>query len=326
MPRLLFAFLSVVVALPAALFAADPAAEMAGFSVFPTVDLAAVQKTVRTARGPASGVARHLSVQSCYVVPGTPAKALDTLQNWDPTRHSELHIAVHTELSANPAPGDFTKFSSGGDAGSSFAKATEKLSPDLQISRDEAKKYGPGKEAPFKDFWPPLLSARAAGFAAGGAAHQPAYDFTGQEIKPGEELAALLSNQPKIKAHFGGFLSECGALGKPSLKEEHYAELLKAGDDGAVTLGAFASKPAGGGFQAADVLYYSSGGYCAALTLYQAWLVEVGMQVSATLIGALTCFLSLASLHGVERTGAESVMMKEISRSVNFLKSDTAGR
>jgi hypothetical protein len=115
--------------------------------------------------------------------------------------------------------------------------------------------------------------------------------------------------------------------GAGSLKPELYWELLEVDDQGVVTLGASYSRSgAGGTYQAADVLYCASGGYYVALTLYQMWPVTVDGKPS-TLVwrGDMISAASLGSLHGVERLGSESVMMKNITKAVTLFRRDTSG-
>lgn len=335
----LLALLPPVVPRTAAADAASPAAELAAFSVFPNVDPGQLLKAgdVKTARGPAMSSARGLSAQSCYVVPGPPAKALEALRQWDPSRHRELKIFLHADLSGGaPGPAGFSRLRSTPDNGSvrKLVDLTQKLSPELQISREEAKRFSPGggggggaMPEPVASFWAGVLAGRAGEFASGGAARQSAYDHTGQNVRPGEELSDLLRQQDKIRRQFASFLGESGVTGgRASLRTENYYELIDVDDEGVLTLGSFASKPtAGGGFQAADVLYYASGGYYVALTLYQMWPVDVGGQ-PATLVwrGDLISAASLGSLRGVEKLASESAMMKDVSRAVTLLKRDTA--
>ena len=314
---------------------ADPVGEMGAFSVFGNVDLTKL-KEVTTKRGPEMSVGRDLSVQSCYVVPGPPAKALASLEQWDASRHRELQIYVHGDLPAAPTAANFSKLSGAPENGSvkALVVLTQKASTELQLSKDEAKRLGTAAgeskgamPEPVQSFWAGVLAARAQGFASGGAARQPGYDFTGQDIRPGEELAGLLRQQPKVRQQFAGFLGENGVLGgKGSLKKDLYFELIDVDDQGALTLGSFSSKPAGGGFQAADVTYYASNGYYAGITLYQMWPVDVAGQPS-TLVwrGDMISAASLASLHGIERTASESAMMKDITKAVRLLKGDMAG-
>lgn len=336
---LLVVFLSLI-ALPGARSAApvDAVAELGAFSVFPNVDPTQLLKgDVKTARGPAMDSARALSVQSCYVVAGPPAKSIEALQAWDASRHPELKIILHSDLPASPGPANFSRLDAAPNNGPvrALVDATAKLGLELQISLEEAKKFTPAPGAPSKgalpenvrSFWATVLSGRAQEFVAGGAMRQPAYDHTGQAIRPGEEFAGLLRQQEKIRRQFAGFLGESGVIGgRGSLKKDLYFELINVDDDGVLTLGSFSSKPVGSGYQAADVSYYASGGYYVALTLYQMWPVDVGGQ-PATLVwrGDLISAASLASLHGMEKLASESAMMKDVSKAVNFLKRDTAG-
>lgn len=320
-------------ALPA--LAADPAAELAAFSVFPQIDAATLLKgDPKGARGPAMSNSRDLSVQTCYVVPGPPAKALEALRAWNPTGHSELKIYLHSDLPASPNPGSFEKLRSAPSNGAvrALVASTEKGRNELQLSAEEAKalpKEAGGGSMPeaVSAFWAGVLNERAQAFINGGAARQPAYDFVSGGARPGEALAGLMRQQEKIRKQFASFLGESGVTGgKPSLKPELYFELVGVEDDGVLTLGAFTSRPAGSGFQAADILYYASGGYDVALTLYQMWPIDVDGQ-PATLVwrGDLISAAALASLHGVEKIASESATIKDITRTVSIFKRDTAG-
>ena len=98
-------------------------------------------------------------------------------------------------------------------------------------------------------------------------------------------------------------------------------------DHGVLTLGASYNRAGGAdGTQAAEVLYYASGGYYVALTLYQMWPVTAGGKPS-TLVwrGDMISSAALESLHGVERLGSESAMMKDISKAITLFRRDTGG-
>src|SRR4029077_255073 len=212
--------------------------------------------------------------------------------------------------------------------------ATQKLSPELQISKDEAKKFSPAgtgggaMPAAVAKFWSDLLAARTHSFSSGGTSAQPPYDHGGQAIRVSDELNGLLRQQEKIRRQFSGFLGNTGiGRGAGSLSRELYWELLRGEDQCGVSLGAYYNRGgAGGSSQAADVLYYASGGYYVALTLYQMWPVNVEGKAS-TLVwrGDMISAASLGSLHGVERLGSESVMMKDISKAVTLFRRDTSG-
>jgi hypothetical protein len=285
------------------------------------------------------GNPRFLSVQSCYVAPGAPAQQIEALRRWDPTRHRELKVFLHSDLPSNPTAASFEKLKNAPDNGPVrlLVAATQKLSSDLQISRDEAKKFsdvggagrgGGAMPAAVVKFWSDVLATRTHSFSSGGTAAQPPYDHGGQAIRVSDEVNGLLRQQEKIRRQFSGFLGNTGiGRGAGSLSPELYWELLDVDDQGVVSLGAYYNRGgSGGSYQAADVLYYASGGYYVSLTLYQMWPVNVEGKAS-TLVwrGDIISAASLASLHGVERLGSESAMMKEISKAVTLFRRDTSG-
>jgi len=316
----------------------DPVSELASFSVFDKVDLAQLAKSdVKTAHGPPMKNSRFLAVQSCYVAPGSPAQQMEALRRWDPTRHHELKVFLHSDLPSNPTPANFERLKNapGNSSVRSFVTATEKLSPELQISKDEAKKFsaaagGGGAMPPaVAAFWTDVLTARTKTFVSGGMAAEPPYDHAGPSVRASDEVNGLLREQGKIRQQFSGLLGATGiGRGAGSLRAELYWELLDVDDHGVVTLGASYSRGgAGGTYQSADVLYYASGGYYVALTLYQLWPVTVEGKPS-TLVwrGDMISSAELGSLHGVERLGSESVMMKNITKAVTLFRRETGGR
>jgi hypothetical protein len=157
---------------------------------------------------------------------------------------------------------------------------------------------------------------------------QAPYDHAGPSVRASEEVNGLLREQGKIRSQFSGLLGATGiGRGAGSLRPELYWELLDVDDQGVVTLGASYSRGGPGGtYQATDVLYYASGGYYVALTLYQMWPVTVEGKPS-TLVwrGDMISAASLGSLHGVERLGSESLMMKNITKAVTLFRRDTSG-
>jgi hypothetical protein len=315
----------------------DPVSELAAFSVFDKVDINELAKSdVKTMHGPPMS-GEFLSVQSCYVMSGSPARQIEALRQWDPTKHRDLKVFLHADLPAEPGPADFSKLKNAPDNSSvrALVSKTQKLSSDLQVSRDEAKKSSPGAAtgggampAPVAAFWTDVLVARVKSFVAGGTSAEPPYDHGSETIRVSEEVNGLLKQEDKIRRQFSGFLRETGiGRGAGSLTPELYWELLDVDDEGVLTLGAFYNRGgAGGTYQAADVLYYASGGYYVALTLYQMWPVTVDGKAS-TLVwrGDLISSASLASLHGVERLGSESAMMKDISKAITFFRHDASG-
>ncbi|MFZ1220873.1 MAG: hypothetical protein WAO00_16380, partial [Chthoniobacterales bacterium] len=95
--------------------AADPASEMASFSVFDKVDLNELAKgEPKVAHGPPLG-GRYISAQSCFVVAGVPARVSEALRQWNPARHSELKVMIHSDLPSSPSAANFSRLSSAPD-------------------------------------------------------------------------------------------------------------------------------------------------------------------------------------------------------------------
>jgi len=65
----------------------------------------------------------------------------------EPDKHRELKVFLHSELSAAPTAADFSKLQNAPNNSSvrSLASATQKLSPELQISKEEARKFSPAR-------------------------------------------------------------------------------------------------------------------------------------------------------------------------------------
>ena len=317
---------------------ADPVSDLASFSIFDKVDLAQLAKTdVKTAHGAPMNTPRFLAVQSCYVAPGSPAQLMAALRRWDATKHRELKVFLHSDLPSDPSPANFEKLKNAPDnaAVRAFVNATQKMSSDLQISRDEAQKFsaanggGAGVMPPsVAAFWADVLTGRTKAFVSGGMAAEPPYNHAGPSIRTSDEVNGLLREQDKIRRQFSSLLGATGiGRGAGSLTPELYWELVDVNDKAVVTLGASYSRGgAGGTYQAAEVLYYASGGYYVALTLHQLWPVTVEGKPS-TLVwrGDMISSAELGSLHGVERLGSESVMMKNITKAVTAFRRDTAG-
>jgi hypothetical protein len=321
--RLLFLILPVVAVSHVA--RADAVSELAAFSAFDKIDINDLVKSdARTVHGPPMA-GRLLSVQSVYVVAGSPAQQIEAIKEWDPTKHRELKVFLHGDLPSSPTPADFSKLRNPPDNSSvrAFTAKTQKVASDLQLSKEEAKKFGGGEVAAF---WSDVLAGRARAFVSGGTAALAPYDHTGNSVRANEELNSLLRSQDKIRKQFSGLLGESGiGRGAGSLSPDLYWELLDVDDQGVVTLGASYSRAVGAGAQqAADLLYYASGGYYVALTLYQLWPVTADGKAS-TLVwrGDMISSASLAELHGVERLGSESAMMKDISKAIALFRKDT---
>ncbi len=304
--------------------AADPVSEMASFSVFGKVDLNELAKgEIKTATGAPMSNPRHLSAQSCFVIPKPPAQVIAAMKRFDPTAHRELKVYLHSDLPAAPSAPNFSKLNDppGNGAVKSLEAATQKMSPQLQLSQDEAKSFSAGE--PVFGFWVRVLAKRAQAFTEGGASAEAAYDHSPNPAQPGKEFSSLVRQQGKLQRQFGRFLDSTGLVGgKGSIRPDLYWELLEVEDEGVLTLGASYQRSASGeGTMIADGLYYASGGFNVALTLYQLWPVEIGGRAS-TLVwrGDLVSANSLGELHGIERLASESAMRKDILRAATLFQ------
>ncbi len=274
---------------------------------------------------------RFLSVQTVYVAAGSPLQHLDVLRYWNPVQHGEPKVLLHADVPASPGESAFAKIKSAPDnsAVRAFVSATSKMANDLQLSREEAAKWKGGDAAlsgAGGDFWIGVLAARARAFSGGGTSALPPYDHSGNAIRAGDELNGLLREQSKIRKQFGSFVESTGIGRGAGSRPDLYWELINADNIAVASLGAFYSHNSGGNLQAADTFYYSSGGYYATLTLYQMWPVDVNGQAS-TLVwrGDMVSSASLAELHGVEKLGSESAMMKDVAKTVARFRKE-AGR
>jgi hypothetical protein len=311
---------------------ADPLSELSSFSIFDKVDLAQLAKSdAKTAHGPPMSNPRFLSVQSVYVMPGSPTQHLEAMRNWNPTEHHEPKVYLHGDLPGSPSEAAFARLKSAPDNGPVrvLANATAKMANELQLSREEAAKWKGGTGA-FSgaggDFWIGVLAGRARTFSSEGTSVQPPYNHAGSAIRPGDELNGLLREQGKIRKQFADLLDSTGiGRGAGSLKPDLYWELLNADDVAVATLGASYSRNSGGNVQVADTFYYASGGYYVTLTLHQMWPVDVNGKPH-TLIwrGDMVSSASLADLHGVEKLGSESAMMKDIGKSIALFRRESA--
>lgn len=302
--------------------AADPAAELASFSAFPTVDLAALGKgEIKTQRSP-GGSGRMLAVQSVYAVPGTPAQAAEAIRRFNPQRHSELKVYLHGEFSGSPSTGTFAALKSAPNNGpvQAWVKNTVAKAATVQLTNADALKAP--AEASIETvggFWAEVLAKRAGEFASGGIGRVAAYQNGGNSIAPGAELSALMRSQDKLQRHFGSLLNatvEGG--GRPVLSWE----LSEADDEAIASLGAFYLRPqAGGVVQAVDCGYYAGGAFLVSISLYQMWPVDIEGKPSTLVFRAdLVSSAQLGSLRGVERMGAESLMQKKIKRSITLVR------
>lgn len=328
----------LVLAVPA-VATADPLAELAANSAFKEVNLDKLAGgTVQITRGPVMGFARGLAVESVYVVRKPVAATAQLHVQWNPNKHPELKVFLHGELSAHPALAEFQKVASAPSnaAVKAFVAATQKLGAngsDLQLTKADAAAFasqaasgaGSGALPPkVASFWSDVLFRRTQAFLAGGMKGLPPYETGGEAVRPADEVAHLLKDAPKVRAQFATLI-EANPItgGKQVPPQSAYWEMFDADGVAALNLGALYTRPSGDTWQAMDGQFYASGAYYTLLTFYQLWPVKVGGK-DCTLVWRvdLISAAELGTLHGVERMGSSTAMMRETKKSIESLLKD----
>jgi hypothetical protein len=311
---------------------ADAAGDLARYSVFSQVDPSSLAGgKVLSARGPALGFPRDLSIQAVYLIHAPVARTLEMHKQWDATRHPELRVYLHHDLPSHPAIGDFTLPVPNNSAVRTLADVTEKL-PNLgglQLSKAEAGMFkGPGGGGGFppavRDFWREVLAGRWSAFNQHGLSGVPPYDSSEGSARVADEVSRLLREQPKVRAAFRPVIDQSPlGGGSGSLPLGSYWELFDVEGQAAFSLGAACSVQSADSAQLLDLQYYASGGYYAYVTLYQMWPVTVAGK-PATLVWRVDSIssLSLSDLGPFDRMGSSAAMMKDIQRIINFFEKD----
>src|SRR6201984_3415614 len=244
---------------------ADPISDLRSVSVFKDADLSKLSGgDILANRGPAMRFSRGLSVESAFIVHAPVKATVGLLQNWNPTRHSELKGYLSGDLSGR-GPGEFQTLSTapGNSSVKAFVDATEKLPGDsskLQLSAAEVKEFAPGSgsergiAAAVVVFWSKVLSQRLKSFISGGLSSQPAYQTAAGNILPEEEIAALLKESSSARSQFAPLISSTAiGGGRGSVSPNLYWQLFDVEGQAAVSLNAFYARPVGDGWQTADL-------------------------------------------------------------------------
>ena len=124
--------------------------------------------------------------------PGSPEQQITALHQWDPLKQQGAEgfpARRHSAWSRSRGILEIKNAPDNSDTRSLVA-ATTKMGSDLQINRDEAKRFScqeacGGRYPCHRNvayFWANLLNNRLHLFLSGGAAAQPSYDHTGNNI------------------------------------------------------------------------------------------------------------------------------------------------
>jgi hypothetical protein len=309
-------------------------------SVFKDADLNKLAGgDVLASRGPAMSFARGLSVESAYVVRAPVKTTVGFQQRWNPLRHPELKVYAQGDFSGRGSPADFQGLASARPSSSvkAFVDATLRLPQDaskLQLSNAEAKAFAAGGTsdgtvpASVVAFWSKVLSDRVQSFSSGGLSAEPPYETTGSPVRVEEEVSRLIRENGNVRSYFGSLISSTPIGGGRASPMSQSWQMFDADGLAAVSLTASYGRPAGEGWQSADLQYYASGAVYAVVTFYQLWPVKVDNQ-DATLVWRvdMTSAAELGELRGVERLGSGAAMMREIQKGVKaFLRDNSRGK
>jgi hypothetical protein len=319
---------------------ADPITDLRSLSVFKDADLGKLAGgDVLASKGPAMSFARGLSVETAYVVRAPVKTTLALQERWNPVSHPELKVYAQGDISGRGNPGEFQGLASvrSNSSVKAFVDATLRLPGDaskLQLSSAEVRMYSPGGSsegavpASVVAFWSKVLAERARSFASGGLGGQAPYDTSGSAIRADQEVSQLIRESGNVRSYFNPLISSTPmGGGHGSSPTSQTWQMFDADGIAAVSLSASYGRPAGDGWQSADLLYYASGGVYAVVTLYQMWPVKVDNR-DATLIWRIdmTSAAEIGGLRGVERLGSGAAMMREIQKTVKaFLRDNSRG-
>jgi hypothetical protein len=317
---------------------ADPITELRSLSLFKDADINKLAAgDILASQGPPMRFSRGISVESAYIIHAPIKTAVGIIQQWQASRHPELRVYLQGDIGARVTPQDFQNLAStpSNSAVKAFVEATEKLPGDaskLQLNAAEAKEYTSGGSpsggtipAPVVTFWGEVLAQRAKSFLSGGLGAQPSYQTSGATIVVADEVALLLQESGNARSQFSPLISSTPiGGGRGSLTPSLSWQLFHGDKLAAVSLDAFYARPIADGWQIADLGFYSSGGYYAAVTLQQLWPVQVNGS-DATLIWRddLISSAALGGLRGAERLGSGAATMREIQKNVKAFLSDT---
>ena len=167
------------------------------------------------------------------------------MRKWNPTSHRELKVYLHSDIPGSASPGKFcAPAQCARQRGRALPREQDaKLSPDLQISKEEAKKFTPSNDGggamppSVASFWMNVLSGRACFcFRRHRSAAAIRSHRSGDPPERGTQRS--FARAGKIRQQFSSFLGATGIGRGAGGKPEMYWELLSADDQGVVTLGA----------------------------------------------------------------------------------------
>jgi hypothetical protein len=302
--------------LPLATRAAD-----AAWTAFGAPVISASEKAgLRMQSNGAMGFERGLSTQALYVVDCAADDAVKTLRNMDPTRFPELEVfqqhAYHTEAEAR-----FSDLRIDPKIPSFQRLLEEMRAPgSLQLAKEESARL-PGRKdvAAAQTFWAAVLRERWVRFSRDGK-FAPMGGFDARS-----ELQSLLHEEPRIAAHFAPLLAPWTSGNPGAAAVESYWDVSSTEGLANFELGAIFERSEGEVRQVADVTYYSSSGYLAAVSLFE-FIPLTGRATPQTLVwhGTLLSSAEVAGAFGLKRKFAIRTMEDEMRQWIGIFRRECA--
>ena len=287
---------------------------------------------ILTARGAMMDFPNGISAQTCFAVERPAAEVVRRLPRWDPTSHPELKVLVFQALPQPCHPADFAALRLDSPVRSlrwllDKTRATTSTKSVFNLAQREAAELASGRSATAQPqgaaaAWAQLLAARGVAFQRQGWEGVGPYEVAGKPTSAVMQLRALLRDQAELALEFAPLLQKTGLMGAAAdtaLVPFYYWSCFEANHHATVCLGAVFQTAVGARYQIADVEYYVSGEYYAAVTLYEVLPVAGG-----TLVWRVDLFAApmLEYTKGVERLAYEALMVQDIKQETRFMLND----
>ena len=315
-------------------WAGEPVETIQRLSGFRQLDIAQLLAgDIRSERGTLMDFPNGISAQTCFAVPLPAAEVARRLSSWNPQPHPELKMRAFQVLPVPCQPADFAALQFDSPLRPirwllEKTLATTPTKSSLNLSGAEATEWGrslAGSQDPQRlaTGWAKLLAARATAVQQQGWAGVLPYEVADKAASPVAQLRALLRDQAEVAMEFAPVLRTAGLLaGGPADGAPlpiYYWSWFEANHHATVNLGVVYQIAAGARYQIADVEYYVSGDYYAALSLYEVWPVAGGAVVWRVDLFAAPM---LEYTKGVERLAYEVLMVQEIKMETRCLLND----
>ena len=315
-------------------WAGEPVETIQRLSGFRQLDVAQLLAgDILSERGTLMDFPNGISAQTCFAVPLPAAEVARRLTSWNPQPHPELKMLAFQVLPVPCQPADFSAlhFDSPLRPIRWLVEKTLATTPTksvLNLSQAEARELSrslAGSKDPQRltTSWSKLLAARVTALQQQGWAGGLPYEVADKTTSPVAQLHALLRDQAEVAMEFAPVLRTAGLLAGGSvdgaLPPVYYWSWFEANHHATVTLGVVYQIQDGVRYQIADVEYYVSGDYYAAVSLYEVWPVAGG-----ALIWRVDLFAApmLEYTKGVERLAYEVLMVQEIKKETRCLLND----